>query len=69
MSRLILILALIAVLTLVAAMAVSVMSEAAERGERSLSRPGGRLNAVQRVAYVLLLAVMAGTATGWLGTE
>jgi hypothetical protein len=34
-----------------------------------MGRPGGRLNAVQRAAYVLLMAVMLGTAAGWLGAE
>ena len=66
MSRLVLILVLVAVVTAVAAIAVAVISETGERTWRAMGRPGGRLNAVQRVAYVLMMAVMLGTATGVL---
>lgn len=69
MSRLIVVLLLAAAITAAAAIAVSLISETGERTGRAMGRPGGRLNAVQRVAYMLLMAVTVGTAAGWLGAE
>lgn len=62
MARLILLLVLVAVVVAVGAIAVAVWST----GDAAR---GGKLNGVQKVAYLCLFAVMTGIATGFLGAE
>lgn len=62
MARLIMLLALVAVVVAVGAIAVAVWSS----GDDSRN---GRLNNVQKVAYLCLFTVMTGVATGFLGAE
>lgn len=62
MIRFVTLLLLAAVIVAVAALAVSVWAT----GDNARS---GKLNGVQKVAYVCLLFLMSGVAVGWLGAE
>ena len=66
MSRLILLVFLIAAL---AAAAMLVATAFGRRTEAGLPAPQRRVGAVQKVAYALLFVVMAGVGSGWLGAE
>lgn len=62
MLRLVTLLFLVAIVVAVGAIAVAVWSSGKGAGD-------GRLSGVQKVAYLCLMAVMTGVATGWLGAE
>ncbi|MCJ7873137.1 hypothetical protein Q4577_12000 [Marinovum sp. 2_MG-2023] len=62
MIRFVMLLVLAAVVVTVGAIAVAVWST----GDNARS---GKLNGVQKVAYICLFAMMTGVATGWLGAE
>ncbi|MDF1855268.1 hypothetical protein [Pseudooceanicola sp.] len=65
MSRLILIIVLISALVA----AASLVAAAWGRPAGAETVPVRRSNAIQKVAFVLLMVVMGGVATGWLGAD
>ncbi len=62
MLRLFTLLVLVAIVVAVGAIAVAVWASGS-------NAESGRLNGVQKVAYLCLMLVMTGVATGWLGAE
>ncbi|EAQ02722.1 hypothetical protein OB2597_15110 [Pseudooceanicola batsensis HTCC2597] len=66
MSRLILVLVLIAA---VVAAASLIAAAFARPSSASGPEPARRTSAIQKAAYGLLIAVMTGVAAGWLGAE
>jgi len=66
MSRLFLIVVLLAALVAAASLIASAFSRPAPDGT---TLPVRRTGALQRISYALLITVMCGVATGWLGAE
>ena len=66
MSRLILILVLIAALVAAASLVASVWRRPEGASAQLPARRGG---AIQKMSYSLLILVMIGVATGWLGAD
>ena len=67
MSRLILIIALIGGLVAAASLVIGHFRSSAAPGGTTL--PARRSSAVQKVSFTLLLVVLCGVATGWLGAD
>ena len=68
MARLILFLLLFAALALALAVAVTVMRALSAPSPRLPAVPEDRMpNAMRNVAYVVLLLLLAGVTSGWLG--
>lgn len=67
MSRLFLIVVLLAALVAAASLVASVFER---RPETGTTLPATRRSgAIQKISYALLITVMCGVATGWLGAE
>ncbi|MGH1425122.1 MAG: hypothetical protein ACRBBU_10365 [Pseudooceanicola sp.] len=66
MSRLILLLILVAALVAAGTLIASAWSRPTSGGAAVPARRG---NAIQKAAYVFLVVIMTGVATGWLGAE
>lgn len=67
MSRLFLIVVLLAALVAAASLVASAFGRQAETGT---TLPATRRSgAIQKIAYALLITVMCGVATGWLGAD
>ncbi|OWU86610.1 hypothetical protein ATO6_07465 [Oceanicola sp. 22II-s10i] len=66
MSRLILVIVLLAALVAAASLIASAWSKPSAS---SGTLPARRSSAIQKVAYVLLIVIMTGVATGWVGAE
>lgn len=66
MSRLFLIVVLLAALVAAASLVASAFSRPAGAGT---TLPAKRTGAIQRISYALLITVMCGVATGWLGSD
>ncbi|GGM04027.1 hypothetical protein GCM10011534_27220 [Pseudooceanicola nanhaiensis] len=63
MSRLFLIVVLLAALVAAASLVASAFERRPETGTTR------RSGAIQKISYALLITVMCGVATGWLGAE
>ncbi|WP_375692014.1 hypothetical protein [Pseudooceanicola sp. LIPI14-2-Ac024] len=66
MSRLILIVVLIAALVAAASLIASVLRRPVGSTDVAMPR---RTGAIQKASYALLIVVMFGVATGWLGAD
>lgn len=66
MSRLVLIVVLIAAVLAAASLVASAFGRPSEAG---LPAPRRRTGAIQKIAYTLLVTVMSGVAVGWLGSD
>lgn len=68
MSRLILILVLLAALVAAASLIASAWNRApGDDGTTLPARP--RTSLIQKASYVLLIVIMTGVATGWMGID
>ncbi|HKL68776.1 hypothetical protein [Salibaculum sp.] len=69
MARLILILAAVATLVLIAGIMARLLAPLQAVAPRAVPQDGGRRlpDTIKNVAYALLIVLMFGVATGWLG--
>ncbi|WP_163846462.1 hypothetical protein [Pseudooceanicola aestuarii] len=68
MSRLILLLLVLSALVAVATLALAALGGAADH-DRALPTAQRRAGALQKTAYGLLVAVLFGVGSGWMGGE